>query len=368
MCPNKKHLRETNILIIFRIFVILKKNYHPLMKSACRYIFVLSLVLPVVMNLAGCGGEKSYRTMQGGVWNTTYNITYRADRDLSDSVLAVMRHVELSLSPFCDSSLITRINRGEDIGADSLLRRIFTASLHVNAESNGAFDPTVAPLVNLWGFGYRNSGTEPSQEMIDSIMPLVGIASCSIDSAGHILKKSLGTEFNFSAITKGYGCDLVGEMLRRNGCEDYMVEIGGEIALAGRNPRGDKWHIMVDAPIENDTAVVHERMTVIAVSDAGVATSGNYRNFKTTASGRIWHTISPVTGRPAHTDLLSATVIAPNTMLADAYATSCMAMNCTEALAMLERIEGVEGLLITLNPADSTFISTTTKGFPKALR
>lgn len=118
-------------------------------------------------------------------------------------------------------------------------------------------------------------------------MPLIGISDCYLDSAGHLIKKSPLTEFNFSAITKGYGCDLVGEMLRRNGCTDYMVEIGGEIALSGKNKRGDKWHIMIDSPIDNDTAIVHERMTIIEISDAGVATSGNYRNYKTTSTGRI---------------------------------------------------------------------------------
>ena len=366
-----QHLIKTNLLIIFRNFVILKKNYNLVfpMNTNLRHILIPLLILPLVLNLVGCkGAGGSYRSIQGGVWNTTYNISYRVDRDLRDSVIAVMRQVELSLSPFCDSSLISRINRGEEVRTDSLLRRIFSASLRVNSQSGGAFDPTVAPLVNLWGFGYRNSGVEPSQEMIDSIMPLVGIAGCRIDDEGLIVKKSPQTEFNFSAITKGYGCDLVGEMLRRNGCEDYMVEIGGEIALAGKNPRGEKWHIMVDSPIENDTAIVHERMTVIELSDAGIATSGNYRNFKTTASGRIWHTISPVSGRPAHTDLLSATVIAPNAMLADAYATSCMAMNRAEAIAMLESIDGVEGLLVTLNPADSTFTTTATKGFPAGKR
>lgn len=351
-------------MIIFRFFVILKKIYHLFMKTISRYCAVILPIVSVILSLASCQGGKSYRTLQGGVWNTTYNISYCADRDLQDSVIAVMRRVELSLSPFCDSSLISRINRGEDLTADSMLRRIFLASVRVNAESSGAFDPTVAPLVNLWGFGYRKTGIEPSQQAIDSIMPLVGIAACAIDSAGHIRKKSPQTEFNFSAITKGYGCDLVGEMLRRNGCTDYMVEIGGEIALAGKNPRGDKWHIMVDAPIENDSAVVHERMTVIGLTDAGIATSGNYRNFKTTSAGRIWHTISPVSGSPAHTDLLSATVIAPNAMLADAYATSCMAMNSREALAMLERLDGVEGLLVTLNPADSSFVASVTAGFP----
>lgn len=296
---------------------------------------------------------------EGAVWNTTYHITYRSDRDLHDSIMAVMKQVESSLSPFAESSVISRINRGEDVAADSLLRRVFLTSQAVNRASSGAFDPTVAPLVNLWGFGYRNTGIEPTQAAIDSLLATVGIAECSLTADGRIVRKTPATEFNFSAITKGYGCDLVGEMLRRNGVGDYLVEIGGEIALSGLSPRGKAWRVMVDAPVACDTAVVHERMAVIEPNAPGVATSGNYRNFKTTPDGKIWHTVSPVTGRPAETDILSATVIAPSCMEADAYATSCMAMLAPEALRMIERIEGVECLLAT---ADTIL---TSKGFPR---
>ncbi len=322
----------------------------------------------VLLTAVSCTPPPSYRNCEGAVWNTTYHITYRADRDLGDSIRTVMKQVEMSLSPFNDSSLISRINRGENVAPDSLLRRIFLASQEVNRNSSGAFDPTVAPLVNLWGFGYRNTGVEPTQKAIDSIMPLVGIAACALTPDGMLVKKSPDTEFNFSAITKGYGCDLIGEMLARNGCTDYMVEIGGEITLAGVNPRGKAWRIMVDAPIDNDTAIIHQRMAVIEPGTGGVATSGNYRNYKQTSSGKVWHTISPSTGRPAHTDLLSATVVAPDAMLADAYATSCMAMRCDSAIAMLDAVKGVEALLVTLDTVASdsvpSFRIVTTKGFP----
>lgn len=332
---------------------------------------VISLLhLPVAFVLfcaiASCRpSDNSYQKISGGVWNTTYNIIYNSPADLRDSITTVLKQVEMSLSPFNDSSLISRINRGEDCPTDTLLRRIFLASQEVCRASGGRFDPTVAPLVNLWGFGYRNTGIEPTQEMIDSVLSTIGITDCAIDSAGVILRHTPGTEFNFSAITKGYGCDLVGEMLRRNGCNDFMVEIGGEIALSGKNPRGEDWHIMIDAPIDNDTAVVHSRMALIERGSGGIATSGNYRNFKQTSSGRVWHTISTLDGRPAHTDLLSATVIAPSAMLADAYATACMAMEADSARAMLSRVDGVEALFVTLNPVDSSFVISTSSGFPE---
>ncbi len=317
-----------------------------------------SVYLAIIALLVSCSAPKSYRTAEGGVWNTTYHITYHSDKDLHDSVIYVMKQVENSLSPFAKGSLITRINAGEDIPADSLVRRVFMASQEINRRSDGMFDPTVAPLINLWGFGYRKTGMEPTSETIDSLLMLVGIDRCRLTPEGKIEKCHPSTEFNFSAITKGYGCDLVGEMLHRNGVEDYMVEIGGEIAVRGKSPRASDWRIMVDAPVDCDTAIVHERLTVVEVSDCGIATSGNYRNYRETADGRVWHTVSPITGRPAETDMLSATVIAPSTMEADAYATSCMAMGSERALRMLEPVPGVEALLVTRDTV------VTTSGFP----
>lgn len=316
------------------------------MKKICNTTLIYIATLLVV--ISSCSTQPtSYRKAEGGVWNTLYHITYRSDRDLHDSIIATMKMVERSLSPFDKNSLISAVNRGDSVIVDDLIRQVFEASKTVNANSGGAFDPTVAPLINLWGFGYREETGNPTQEAIDSMLRRVGIAQCHIDSAGLIQRKHPMTEFNFSAITKGYGCDLVGEMLRRNGCEDYMVEIGGEIAAGGLSPRNGKWRISVDSPVDCDTAIVHDLLTVIEASDCGIATSGNYRNYRETSDGRTWHTVSPVTGRPAITDLLSATVRAPYCMLADAYATACMAQNSDSALAMIERTGGVEALLVT---------------------
>ncbi|MBD5333070.1 MAG: FAD:protein FMN transferase [Bacteroides sp.] len=324
-------------------------------------IYTLTIIVALALTLAGCNRSESYLTCEGGVWNTTYRITYMADRDLRDTILNAMKSVELSLSPFAEGSLISAVNRGDTSArADRHLRHVFEASLEINRLSHGAFDPTVAPLINLWGFGYRSGSGDPSAESIDSLLSTVGIGECSLDNQGRIIRKSDQTEFNFSAITKGYGCDMVGEALRRNGVENYLVEIGGEIAASGKSPRGKAWRIMIDAPVENDSTIVHSSMAVIGITDCGVATSGNYRNYRQTVAGKVWHTISPVTGRPAPTDLLSATVIAPSCMMADALATSCMAMSAREALSMISSIPEVQALLVT---ADTTLV---TPGFPIA--
>lgn len=326
-----------------------------------KKIHILTIALATI--ITSCVTKPEIRKCSGSVWATSYNITYTAPTDLTDTILTTFSMVENSLSPFAKESLISRINRNESTETDSLLRRIFQASQEINRLSGGAFDPTVAPLVNLWGFGYRNSSEPPTQSMIDSALAHVGIARCQLVN-NQIEKHSAKTEFNFSAITKGYGCDLVGEALSRNGAENYMVEIGGEIALKGTNPQGAPWHIQIDAPIASHDATQHTALKVIAITDCGIATSGNYRNYKETSAGRTWHTISPITGRPVETTTLSATVIAPNCMLADALATACMAMPESEAVKMIESIEGVSAMLVKAE-TDSTFTVVTTSRFPK---
>lgn len=269
----------------------------------------------------------------------------------------------MSLSPFQENSLVSRINRNETAETDSLFRHIFIASQQINAASHGFFDPTVAPAVNLWRFGYNNSDHEPSDDEIAAARSSVGIGDCRLESDGKIVKKSPATEFNFSAITKGYGCDLIGDMLRRNGCNDYMIEIGGEIALSGKNRHDEPWHIMIEAPIENDTSATRSRMTVVEITDCGIATSGNYRKYRDTPQGRIGHTINPLTCLPVATTTLSATVITRNTMTADALATACMALPAAEALKMIDLWPDAEALLIE---ADSTggWKIETTANFP----
>lgn len=324
------------------------------------YFCAFLAILFTISALSSCSHQAKFRKISGSAWHTAYNITYRSERNLDDSVTSTLRRVELSLSPFEPLSLISAVNRGDNVTADSLLRKVMEASREVSANSGGAFDPTVAPLVNLWGFGWTGDGggTAPATEAIDSVLAMVGIDKCGIDDNGFVVKKHPATQFNFSAITKGLGCDEVAAMLRRNGCSDYMVEIGGEIAVGGTNPRGEAWHIMIDAPC--DTAVMHSRLTVIELSSGGIATSGNYRNYRDTNRGRVGHTINPSTGYPQVGTTLSASVIAPNTMLADAYATSCMVLQPDTAMAMIESIPGVEALIVQ---NDSTILRSS--GWPR---
>lgn len=322
-------------------------------------IVTLALITAVCSGCGRSAGGTKYTTIEGSVWHTEMHITYGSGSNLSDSVLAVTAEVEQSLSPFLPDSRISLINRNEDMAVDSHIADVFAGAQRVNCLSGGMFDPTVAPLVNLWGFGYETGEAEPTEAQIDSCRQLVGIAECEIID-GAMVKKDAGTQFNFSAITKGYGIDCIAAMMCRNGIFDYMIEIGGEIALRGVNARGEKWHIQIDTPDSGREG--HDRLSVIEVTDCCIATSGNYRNYRDTGSGRIGHTISPVTGRPVISEVLSATVIAPTTMMADALATALMAMPPADGIAMIEHLPSAEALLIIAD--GDSYRTLTTSAFP----
>ena len=330
------------------------------------------LAAAMLIATASCSRAPEWRVCEGAVWHTSYRIVYAAPVSLDDSITAMFGTIERSLSPFNPLSLISRINRGETCRTDTLIDRVFEISRHVNRESHGRFDPTVSPLVDLWGFGTDRSARQRAeadtagsfavaQWQIDSALAIVGIGDCRISNS-EITRKHPATSFNFSAVTKGYACDLIGEMLRRNGAANYMVEIGGEIALSGHNPDRATWRIQVDTP-DPSSPMSHNSLKVITLTDCGIATSGNYRNFHDTSRyGRIGHTIDPVTGRPATTDILSATVIAPTAALADAWATACMASTADSAIAIISRQPRVECLLVTA--ADTTLRIIATPQFP----
>lgn len=324
------------------------------MKPIKLYPAAIAALALLCAGLCSCQrtGEPQYRKAEGMAWGTTYHITYRNASDLADTIAAEIARIDSTLSPFCKGSLISRINAGDTAArADRGFAEVMAISQRVCRISGGAFDPTVAPLINLWGFGYAEGAADvPDSASIDSALLSVGILDCSIAPDGRVIKKSPATEFNFSAVAKGYGVDRVAEALRRCGCTDYMVEIGGEIALSGRNSRGKDWHIQVDAPESGPNGeIVHSRMALLALTDCCIATSGNYRNYRQTSAGAVGHTISPATGRPVATSTLSATVIAPQCALADALATAAMALPADEARAMLEA-EGVRAILAVAGP------------------
>lgn len=305
------------------------------------------------MNLivSSCNKNK-YRYAEGMVWHTSYHITYESDRDLSDSILAVFDRVDASLNVFSPKSLVSLLNESDSVEADQFLLDVYTCSRRINSITSGAFDPTLSPLIDAWGFGKGHKATADTAR-IDSIMKHVGIEKTRLRD-NVIVKADKDIRFNFSAIAKGYGCDCVAEMMKRNGVDNFLVEIGGEIICAGMSPSGEKWRVSIDAPELERDGVSHLSAIILSVADVGIATSGNYRNFQESGGAVYGHTISRLTGRPVQTDIVSATVIAPTAMEADALATSLMTMPSQDVISLCER-NSIAAMLIL---SDNTILQS----------
>ena len=263
------------------------------------------LVLLIVGTVLILKKQPPFHTDQGLVFGTVYKITYQHADNLKPEIEAALKEVDNSLSPFNKSSVITKINNNTDMTADSLLTDVYTLAKRISEETDGAFDITVAPLVNAWGFGF-DSSTNVSRETIDSLRQFVGFEKISLKD-GKIIKQDSRTR-----------------LLNSKGVENYMIDIGGELVLKGKNPKMNPWRIGINKPIDDSLSVNQELQTVIEITNAGLATSGNYRNFYYKDGKKYAHTINPRTGYPVQHNILSSTVVAKNCATADAYATAFM--------------------------------------------
>jgi thiamine biosynthesis lipoprotein len=254
---------------------------------------------------------------------------------MAAGIKAELLKVDQSLSPFNEKSIITAVNQNKAVQLDSMFLDVYNLAVQISDETDGAFDITVAPLVNAWGFGFKNS-TLPSPYQVDSLRQIVGYQKVSLEN-GHIKKKDPRIMLDCSAIAKGYGCDVIAKYLRSRGVKNFMVEIGGEIVTSGLNPERLPWKVGVTKPSDDSLSTSHELQTVLNVTDMAMATSGNYRNFYYKGGKKYAHTIDPKTGFPVQHNILSATVIAKSCAEADAYATSFMVMGLEKAQKVMER-------------------------------
>lgn len=277
-----------------------------------------------------------YQHNEGMIFGTVYSVTYQYDRDLKDQIEAELKKVDQSLSMFNQQSIISRVNRNEDVKVDNLFTDVFTLAQTISRETDGAFDITVAPLVNAWGFGFKGKGPQPSAAQVDSLKRLVGYQMVSL-KGGKVVKQKPGITLDCSAIAKGYGSDVVARYLRSLDIKNFMVEIGGEVVTQGNSPKRVPWRIGVTKPTDDSLSVADELETVLNVTDRAMATSGNYRNFYYKGGKKFAHTIDPKTGHPVQHSLLSATVLAPSCAAADGYATAFMVLGLDRAKAVLER-------------------------------
>lgn len=299
------------------------------MKTKKSFLWLAFLILATIWILARHRQQPAYNSITGFVFGTVYNITYEHNGDLKDEIEAELKRFDQSLSPFNDSSVISRINRNEELVTDSFFRKCFNRSMEISRETNGAFDITIAPLANAWGFGFKK-GAFPDSLMIDSLREITGYEKVKLED-DKVIKQDPRIMLSCSAVAKGYSVDVVAQLLDRKGIKNYMVDIGGEVVVKGKNPNDRLWRIGINKPIDDSLSVRQDIQTVLELTDLGMATSGNYRNFYYKDGKKYAHTIDPRTGYPVQHSILSSTVIAEDCMTADALATSFMVMGLEEA-------------------------------------
>lgn len=315
------------------------------------------LVLLIIGTVVILQKQPPFRTNEGLVFGTVYKITYQHEDDLQNDIKAILMEVDNSLSPYNKNSIITRINHNQDTTLNEHFIHVFELAQKISAETDGAFDITVAPLVNAWGFGFKHS-IDIGTSVIDSLRQFVGYQKIKLEN-GKILKQDERLMLDCSAIAKGYGVDMVARLLDKKGVQHYMVDIGGEVVVKGKNSRMKTWRIGINKPVEDSLSVNQELQTILEVSGVGMATSGNYRKFYYKDGKRYAHTIDPRLGTPVQHSILSATVIAKDCTTADAYATAFMVMGLEKAKAFCEEHPELNAYFICDGEGESYEIYTT---------
>ena len=272
---------------------------------------------------------------EGMVFGTIYHITYQSDTNYQKEIEAELQKVDHSLSPFNKTSIISCVNRNEKVKVDEMFSEVFQLAEKISGDTDGAFDITVAPMVNAWGFGFK-TGNPPTKQTIDSLRAIVGFHTVSLQD-GYVIKKNPKTMLDCSAIAKGYGTDVVARFLKKKGVQNFMVEIGGEIVVNGNSEKLQPWRIGINKPTDDSLNINQAIQDVVSVSNIAMATSGNYRNFYYKNGKKYAHTIDPKTGYPVQHNILSATVFADDCATADAYATSFMVLGLDGAKKILEK-------------------------------
>jgi thiamine biosynthesis lipoprotein len=290
--------------------------------------------------------DKIYQHRDGFIFGTVYSVTYSnpESKDLSAAITRALDDVNNSLSMFNKQSTIAKVNNNEVVQLDSLFLTVWNVGQEVSRSTDGAFDMTVAPLVDLWGFGLKNREIVTDAE-VDSLRQYVGYDLVQLED-GLLRKTYPQMRIDAGAIAKGYACDVVADTLEAYGCTDFCIEIGGELVVKGLNSKGVNWHIAINKPVEDSTCVNSEIQEVVELTNCGMATSGNYRNYYELDGKRYSHTIDPRSGYPVRHNLLSATIVAPDCMTADAWATACMVAGLDKAKEWIETNDDLKGYLI----------------------
>lgn len=312
--------------------------------------------------------EKEYVKISGFAQGTTYSMSYRdaQKRNLQPQVDSILKNFDQSLSIYCKTSIITRINNNDTtVRTDAYFDECYKLSEEVYKATNGAFDITVGPLVQAWGFGLKKRD-KITKERIDSILPLVGMGKVKLVD-GKLIKSNPNMFVDVNAIAQGYSVDVIARYFESKGINEYLVEIGGETLCKGLNSKGKAWVIGIDKPYDNNVTPGQELQAKVALpSGKALATSGSYRKFFEENGVKYSHELDPKTGYPAHNTLLSISVITNNCALADGYATAFMVMGVDKAKEFLAKRSDMDAFMVYSGPKGE-FLTYATSGFDKML-
>ncbi len=325
-----------------------------------KTILFAAVAATLALSCSQKGGSKYY-TIDGTAQGTTFHIVFQpkvasdsAFTAARDSINACLERIDNSVSGYNKESVLTAFNEKGEMSVDEIFMDNFIGSYKIYEESGGMFDPSAAPLFDLWGFGFR-TGTEVTQAMIDSVLQFVGMEHFKPDSLIQkegtdirpaILRDDPRCRLNFNAIAQGYTADYLASKLEDMGSENFLVEIGGEVYAKGVNPKGQMWNVGIDRPVDGNNSPGKDIQAVVHIQNQGLVTSGDYRKFYIKDGKKISHSINPKTGYPVEHNLLSATVVATDAMVADGYATYLMVLGFEKSRDVVLQKDGIEALLI----------------------
>ncbi len=319
----------------------------------------------VLALLSSCVNQPQKIVLQGLAQGSYYAITYfdELNRNFQHEIDSIFHAVDMSVNLWVDSSVISKVNRNEEVTLDSIFIDNFRIAQKAASLSDGYFDPTISPIVAAWGFSYK-SGDSITPQLIDSLKQLVNYQKIRIEN-GKVVKENPNMKLDFNAIAQGYTSDLIASFLESRGIKNYLVDTGGEIMARGSKPNGQPWIVGIEKPAKNwdSEQVVQTRITL---RDKGLVTSGSTRKYVERNGRRYSHCIDPKTGYPVEHNVLSATVMAENSVWADALASICMVMGMEKSLPLIESMDGVEVYYIFVN--DQNELETfATEGFQKLI-
>ena len=334
-----------------------------------KYTQLLVIAIALTFAPVVCSAKHEH-FIEGRTMGTTYHITVvtgylQGISGLKAKIDARLDEINRSMSTYQEDSEISRFNRFKKVGREFRVSedffRVMKAGRTIYRLSDGAWDATVNPLLDLWGFGQAAPKNKvPPQNEIDALLPDIGFSNIEILAPDFLLKKRAAVTIDLSSIAKGFGVDQISDLLRNNGFENYLVEIGGEIMAAGNRKDGLPWRIGINRP--QPDAAFDAVYKVVELRNQAFATSGDYRNFFKANGIRYSHVIDPRTGYPVSNGVVSVSIAADNCTMADGLATAVMVMGADKGLDLVNRLAGVEGLII-VEKNDGTLVNYFSKGF-----